>query len=197
MKIIIFLFSVFLLFTLNGCGTSNFENIVSPAPAERENVETNVIFQEVVWSSGEFKLKIPCDISGKLEQLPETEITQSCEIGNLKFSVSSKKSKGSLRAEFEEVKNEKAAKEAKLKDLTFIDYSHSKNSIKSSRNGTVPVSEELKFENMKNRLYLINDKWLIHLEVSCGSPEENYCKELLNKTDKQTNEFFDSLKIIK
>ena len=166
-------------------------------------METNVILHDAVWSSGEFKIKMPCDISkidsGKpAQELPGAEKTLSCVVGNLKFSVSSKKSKESLRAEFDEIKDEKTAKEIKSEEFIFIDYPHSKNSVRTRRIFGFPISSEIKFEIMKNRLYLIDDKWLIHFEVTCGSAEEKYCREKMNNgDDEQIDEFFNSLKLIK
>ena len=201
------LFIVFLLLTLNGCKFSYTEDTVPTIPIDQEKVEVKKeidgAFKEFVWSTGEFKIKLPCDYSEphvdkKDATLKEKSETFNCVLGNMRFSVSSKKSKQSLREEFEKIKKDKKAEVTKAKDFIYFDYIKTITEEKTTTSKVFPSSTEIKTDVIKNRWHLVEDNWLISFEVNCHSTEKNFCEDLMiNKVDEHITEFFNSLKINK
>jgi hypothetical protein len=209
MKITAFLFIVFLL--LSGCGKSDSANTssantVSPTPVEQKTVgvkkKTNLVFKEVIWETKEFKFLFPCDLAKTPERRTisdnEESETQVCRADDLKFSVTSKKSKNSLREEFDKIKKENQVEENGVGKIIAIDYKRQTKTEKTTQSVNAPTSNEIKFELSEHRLHLVNDRWLIDLEIYCSSDNEKYCNDLMiAQADENINPFINSLKVIK
>lgn len=203
-KITPFFIIICLFLIMSGCGKTESANTASPTPVEQKTVEvirkTNLQLKEVAWATGEFKFLFPCDLAKTPERRSvsdsEESETQTCSADDLKFLVTSKKSKKSLREEFDKIKKDKQVEEISVNNIGVIDYKRMTKTEKTTQSVNAPNSTEIKFEVSRHRLHLVNDQWLIDFEIICNSDKEKYCNELVAlQADENIMGFINSLKV--
>lgn len=195
---------VFLLSFLGSCAKNTDGNYNSYA-SEQPNVvvisqPAVVTLQQFVWPSSEFQLKFPCGIDEDKTAEKGEEIaasvtrTQICQVGNIKFSVSSKKYREGTVVEFEKLKKEKNVEEKSINGFRAIDFEDSKTTFQTKTTGASGEVNESWTETVRNRLYLADDHRLIEFGMTCVTDFSNYCEDLHQPIGE---EFFDSLKLSK
>ena len=193
---------------LSGCAFSEktVERKVENKPAvtlsnkdSAANENRKAVFNEVVSNEDDYKFKVVCELSDKkassLSKTGKTIENFVCKAGKLKFSVSSTKDALSVREEFEKLKKETGSAEQKAEGLTFIEYGKSHTTTEKVPN--FPEAEETIYQGVWNKIYLINNGWMINFEVLCTAHEPEYCKLTFVQSNEAVREFFNSLEIIK
>jgi hypothetical protein len=173
-----------------------------------ESELTGYQLQDVAGSFGDinYKFRMPCNLGGIMEENPSNKIGQrvlseekKCKIGrNLVFSVTSKKSIESLKSEFESLKKGVFVTEGKLKGLRHIDVTDWKDSTIDKSDDAIQTSRTYKSVSSRNRNFLLSDKWILTLQVSCESIEKEYCSKLFDGSNPTAFEdFFDSFELVR
>lgn len=160
-----------------------------------------ISFEQVVAGYNTYKFKMPCkfdnngkEIKRKMIEEERSEIL-NCNVGELNFIVTSKKSKSDLNEEFEKEKEENKVEIKQINGFKTIDFITSKYSTTSVQETS--GSKQEFFEVSRERIYFVNSNWLVKLQVNCGFSEKDHCESQI--TDENTlnlNTFFDSLEII-
>ena len=208
-RVSIIIFALVLI--TNGCAFSEkpveqkFENKPAETSSSKEATaakkDLKAVFNEVVSNDGNYKFKVVCEFADKKasSNLPKADKMVEnfvCKAGKLKFSVSSTKSGAAgVRTEFEKLKKETSAAEQKAEGLTFIEYGKSHTTTEKVPN--FPEAEETVYQGVWNKIYLINDGWMINFEALCTAHEPEYCKLTFVQTNEAVREFFNSLELIK
>jgi hypothetical protein len=163
--------------------------------------ETGVL-KDVVSLTGDFKFKAPCDLSveqgdAEKQSAAQRKDTQTCVSNKVKLSVISQKSNADLTAEFAELKRKPAAGKGEHNGIPFVEYTDARTTTTKTETAGFPPSNEYDTQITKNKVYLVNDRWLINFEASCKSTEKNYCENIFADKSGTVSVFFASLQMLK
>ena len=216
-KLFILMITTILLVFFNNC-TQNRQNSVETDlqtaensnktvndSAENETVDEKINLQEMVLENGTIKAKFPCPYWTKNREVEyekkivETENIYKCVAGNLAFSITIKKSQTNLAEEFSKIKAKKNGYEKKIKGLRAIEYFKivSKTTTSADENNENIVTDK-NYTVINNRLILSGNHQLTNIEITCNSPREKYCENLLIENQSpEIKDFYDSVETLK